>query len=140
VRENNKHDEELNRLMSFLAESVAEMSEDQIKEEYRSEARPRTKEILQATLNDLNKQKLREARSQYESAAKELSLRRYKLPADRSGRRALLSSILAQRPDLRSVAFTAHHRELKDFTDSDVESFLKQLAELGLLPFPSKGE
>lgn len=129
----NKNDEELHLLMSFLAESVTQLSDDQVKEEYGAEPKPRTKEILKAALNDCAKQKLREARTEYESAAKGLSLRSYNLPQDKLERRALLSSILSRQSDLRSLAFTAQHRELKDLTDSDVESFLRQLAELGLL-------
>ena len=129
----NKNDEELHLLMSFLAESVTQLSDDQVKEEYGAEPKPRTKEILKAALNDCAKQKLREARTEYESAAKGLSLRSYNLPQDKLERRALLSSILSRQSDLRSLAFTAQQRELKDLTDSDVESFLRQLAELGLL-------
>src|ERR1700674_2581843 len=119
--------------MSFLAESVTQLSDDQVKEECGAEPKPRTKEILKAALNDCAKQKLREARTEYESAAKGLSLRSYNLPQDKLERRALLSSILSRQSDLRSLAFTAQQRELKDLTDSDVESFLRQLAELGLL-------
>ena len=136
----NQYDEELHLLMSFLAESVAQMSDDQIKEEYGSEPRSRTKDILKATLKDLDKQKLQQARAQYESAANELSLRSYKLPPDKSERRDLLSALLTWQPDLRSVAFTAQHRDLKDLTDSDIESFLRQLAELGLLTSFLKGK
>ena len=132
----NKNDEELHLLMSFLAESVAQMTDDQVKEEFGAEPKPRTKEILKAALKDCDKQKLREARAEYESATKGLSLRSYNLPQDKLERRALLSSILSRQSDLRPLAFTAQHRELKDLTDSDVESFLRQLAELGLLaPF-----
>jgi hypothetical protein len=119
--------------MSFLAESVAEMSDDQIKEEYAHEPKPRTKEIFKATLKDLKKEKLRAARALYESSVTTLSSRVYNLPQDSSEKRILLASVLAQKPDLRPIAFTAQHRELKDLTDADIESFLKQLAELGLL-------
>ena len=135
-----KHEEDFHLLMSFLAESVAQMSDEQLKEEYGHEAKSRTKEVLKAALKDLRTQKLREARAEYESAAKQLSSRLYNLPSDKSERRALLSAILVRQPDLRSVALTAHHRELKDLTDSDIESFLKQLAALGLLNSLTNGE
>lgn len=131
-----KHDEELNNLRSFLAESVAEMSDAQIKEEYGHEPNPRTKGIFKAALNDLKKEKLRAARALYESSVTILSSRAYNLPQSNSEIRTLLAAVLDQRPDLRSVALTAQHRNLKDITDGDVESLLKQLAELGLLdPF-----
>lgn len=131
-----KHDDELYALMSFLAESVAEMSDEQIREEYGHEPKPRTKEIFRAALKELQQEKLRAARAVYESTVSALSSRTYNLPQNRSERRTLLAAVFAQKPDLRAVAFTAQHRELQDLTDSDVESFLKQLAELGLLdPF-----
>jgi DNA-binding ferritin-like protein (Dps family) len=133
VPKKNKNDEELHLLMSFLAESVAQMTDDQVKEEFRADPKPRTKEILKAALEDCRKQKLREARAEYESATKELSSRSYNLPHDKREQRALLSSILSRQSELRSLAFTAQHRELKDLTDEDVESFLRQLADLGLL-------
>jgi len=133
VRKKRKHDDELDLLMSFLAESVAQMNDDQIREEYGDEPGSRTKEIFKAAIREFGRQKVRQARSEYESAAKALSSRSYNLPSGRSERRELFSAILSKRPDLCSPAFTAQHRELRDLTDSDIESFLRQLAELGLL-------
>jgi hypothetical protein len=140
VSKKNKYDEELDLLMSFLAESVAQMSDDQIKEEYRGESGSRTKEIFSEAVRDLRQQKLREARTRYEAAARDLSSRSYTLPESASARRDLLGTFLARKSDLQSVAFTAQNRELKDLTDADIETFLRQLAELGLLDAFLKGE
>ena len=140
MAEKNRYDEELHLLMSFLAESVAQMSDDEVKEEYGDEPTPRAKEILRSALKDLRQQKLRQARARYESEAKELSSRSYSLPESKSARRELLGAFLARQSDMRSVAFTAQNRELKDLTDADIETFLKQLAELGLLDAFLKGE
>ncbi|MBZ5532080.1 MAG: hypothetical protein LAO20_11670 [Acidobacteriia bacterium] len=127
-----KHDsEELYELMSFLAETVAEMSDDQIREEFAGDPEPKTKEIFRAAIKDCKMEGLRTARAQYESASMALSSRSYNIPQKKPKQRALLASIFSRKPDLRSM--TAQHRDLKDLTDSDVESFLKQLAELGLL-------
>ncbi len=52
-----KHDDELHALMSFLAESVTEMGDEQIKEEYGHEPKPRTKEIFRAALKELKQEK-----------------------------------------------------------------------------------
>lgn len=122
--------EELDVLMSFLAESVAEMSDDQITEEFAGDPEPNTKEIFRAAIKECKMESLRTARAQYESASLEMSVRSYNIPQKKSEQRALLAAIFNRRPDLR---LTAQHRDLKDFTDADVESFLKQLAELGLL-------
>jgi hypothetical protein len=126
-----KKNEELHVLMSFLAESVAGMSDDQIKEEFAGDPEPRAKEIFRAAIKDCKMKSLRTARAQYESASLEMSVRSYNIPQKTSEQRALLASLFSRKPDLRSM--TAQHRDLKDLTDSDVESFLKQLAELGLL-------
>jgi hypothetical protein len=133
VSKKNKHDEELDLLMSFLAESVAQMSDEQIKEEYGGESGSRTKEIFSAAVKDLRQQKLRDARARYEVAARNLSSGSYRLPDSESARRDLLGAFLSRQSDLRSVAFTVQNRELKDLTDADIETFLKQLADLGLL-------
>lgn len=123
--------EELHDLMSFLAESVADMSDDQIKEEFAGDPEPKTKEIFRAAIKNCKMESLRTARAQYESASTALSSRSYNIPEKKSEQRALLASVFSRKPDLRSM--TAQHRDLKDLTDSDVESFLNQLAELGLL-------
>lgn len=125
--------EELNRLMSFLAESVAQLTDEQVKEEFKGEPPPRTKTVLRSALKDLDQERLRNARAEYESASKQLSMGAYDIPKSKSEQRALFVSILSRQPDMRALAVTAQHRELKDLTDADIESFLKQLAELGLL-------
>jgi hypothetical protein len=45
--------------------------------------------------------------------------------------RQLLSSFFSQRPEMQAL-LTAQCRDFKDFPDSDVESILKQLQELGV--------
>ena len=127
--------EELHVLMSFLAESVAEMSDGQIKEEFAGDPEPKTKEVFRAVIKECRMESLRNARAQYEAASTKMSVCSYNIPQKKSEQRALLASIFTRKPDLRSMAITAQHRDLKDFTDADVESFLKQLAELGLLDF-----
>ncbi len=127
-----QYDDELDRIMSCLAESVTQMSDEQVKQEYGHEPESSAKAILKAALKDFDQAKLREARAKYELATKDLAQRSYNLPSTAPERRSLLSAFLSQRPDMRS-AFTAQHREFEDLTDSDVESFLKQLADLGMI-------
>jgi hypothetical protein len=133
VAKKNKHDEEIHALMSFLAESVAELSQEELKKEYGNEPTPNIKQIMRSALKELKQKELRTSRADYESTLAGISSREYRLPKNPTERRVLLASVLSQRPDLRSVALTAQHRDLTDLTDADVESFLKQLAELGLL-------
>lgn len=133
TKKNRTEEHELDTLMSFLAESVAEMSDDQVKQEFGSDQEPNTKDIFRAAIKNCKMERLRSARAQYEITSKELRSRSYDIPAKSSEQRELLASIFSRKPELRSMAITAQHRDLKDFTDSDVESFLRQLAELGLL-------
>jgi len=126
-----KYDNDLNTVMSFLADSVAQMSDSEIEEEFGNEPPPHTKELLQSALKDFDQSKLRQARARYEAARKELGQRTYNLPKTADARRSLLLE-LTERPDIRSV-LTAQAREFHNLADSDVESFLKQLADLGLL-------
>jgi len=137
---NKKYGAELSRLMFFLADSVGEMNDAQIEEEYSKEGEPRTKEVFRNVLRGLRQKKLREARRLYDSASSELSARSYDLPRGSSEQRKLLALILSRHPDLRSLAVTAHHRDLEDLTDSDIASFLRQLAALGLLEHFRKDE
>jgi hypothetical protein len=131
-----KYEDDLDRLMSFLAESVAQMSDAQVQEEYGNEPESPARELFKETLKGLSKQKLRESRADYESAVKGLSSHSYDLPSSNAERRALLSLILNRQPELGSLALTVQHRQLTDLTNSDIESFLRQLSELGLLaPF-----
>jgi hypothetical protein len=133
TKKNRTEEQDLDTLMSFLAESVAQMSDDQLKEEFAGDPVPRTKEVLKAAVKDCKMERLRSARAQYDVASKELTTRTYNIPKNISEQRALLASIFGRKPELSAMAITAQHRDLKDLTDSDVESFLKQLVELGLL-------
>jgi hypothetical protein len=82
-------------------------------------------------LKDFDLTTLHQARAKYEVAKKNFAQRTYDLPKTASERRSLLLA-LTQRPEIRSV-LTAQAREFRNLADSDVESFLKQLADLGLL-------
>lgn len=127
-----QHDDELEALMSLLAESVADMSREQVENEFGDEPGLNVKSFLQSVLKEFDQAKLREARAKYQSATKDLSERSPKLPENALEQRALLSAFLNQRADVRSM-FTAQFREFEELTDSDVESLLKQLIDLGMI-------
>lgn len=126
-------DEQLELIMDALAESVAQMSDQDVISEFGADPPPHTRDILRAAAKRHAQAKLRHAREQYELVTESLLNGPYELPKDASGRRTLLGAIIAAKPDLRQVVFTAQHRDFKDLTDADIESFLKQLDQLGVL-------
>lgn len=132
------HEGELAAIMNTLAESVAEASTEEILEDVRvhgdnpTEVAQQTKDVLLNTLK-LNRQRhLHEAQKQYDLRIAVMQAKTYQLPPAASERRQLLDLVLSQQSAVRSV-LTAQHREFASLSDNDVESFLRQLQELGFL-------
>ena len=132
--------------MNALAESVAEASDEEILEEARAqgedpaESAGRVRNVLLDTAKAYLQRRLREAQQQYEAHIAAMRGRTYHLPASANERWRLFDLVLSREPAMRS-ALTAQYREFTNLTDSDVESCLKQLEELGLLDeLPKPGE
>ena len=134
-----KKEQELQRLIDAVAESyltgpLDDVYEDSEKEGLEpKEVAEKTRTILLDAVKEHRLEKLRGARSEYEEAASRLEKRKYDLPETPAERRELLETIVAARPSLRQP-LTLQYRDLTELSDEDVESSLRQLAELGLLP------
>jgi hypothetical protein len=132
------HEEELAAIMNALAESVAEASDDDILEEARARGEDptqiarHTKDVLLNAVKRYRKQRLHEAQQQYEVHVASMQTKTYQLPESPTERRQLLDLTLSRQSAVRFV-FTALHREFSSLSDNDVESFLRQLQELGFL-------
>jgi len=137
------YEEELRAIMNALAESVAEASDEEILEETRAqgkdptEAAGRVRNVLLDAGKAYRQRRLREAQHQYESHIAAMGARTYNLPTSAIDRRRLLDLVLSRQPAMRS-ALTAQYRQFTSLTETDVESCLKQLQELGLLDELSK--
>ena len=137
--ERRKYDEELQRLMSELAESVANASDTDLLDEAREEGgdpaaqADRVRSVLNDALKAYRQRRLREAHVEYERRVTALRQREYRLPATADARRKLLISVLRRQPEFGAAIITAQYRDFKDLPDSDVDSCLRQLAELGVL-------
>jgi len=59
--------------------------------------------------------------------------RKYYLPESSEERRAMLLGFLNNNPDVGNAILTTQHRGFEELSDEDVESYLKQLFELGAL-------
>lgn len=79
---------------------------------------------------------LREAQRKYEEHLSSMFKKDFHLPKSPEERRNLLDGFLASRPEIGSSLLTGAHREFRDLTDADVESYLKQLLELGAFDSP----
>lgn len=135
----NDYDEQLANIMNSLADSVLELSDEELLAEVRKEGvdphveAGRTREFLRQVSKARRMRKLEEAQRAYKKQVAEMRAKRYDLPTSPSKQRELLVAAFAARPDMQTALFTAQHRDFRELADADVESLLKQLKELGVL-------
>jgi hypothetical protein len=134
------YDEELRRVMDSLAESVLESpdedSADKSGHDQGNDAEE-VRKILLDGLNRIRRERLRSAEERYKTRLAEIGAKRFALPATREGRRTLLEKALSREREVREAVLTLQHRDFSALTDSDVETLLVQLFELGVLDIPS---
>lgn len=138
--ENKKnYDEQLSAIMNRLADSVLDMSDEQVLAEEREKGIDPLKEaesvryVLRQASKRHRMQKLEAAERAYQEQVTRLKQSRFELPDSSAKRRQLLAAVFAARPDVQSVMLTAQHRNFDQLTEMDIESFLRQLADLGVL-------
>jgi hypothetical protein len=133
------YEAELRAIMDALAESVAEASDADLLGEAReagedpARSAERVRAVLRRAAKDHDQRLLREAKKAYEERIKSLQARPYVLPKTTESRRNLFTVVMNRKPQLGQALLTAQHREFKDLTDADIQSFLEQLAALGVL-------
>ncbi|HEV2855672.1 MAG TPA: hypothetical protein VHC97_22990 [Thermoanaerobaculia bacterium] len=129
---------ELREVMNALAETVADASDEELLAEAQEtgldlEAEAESvRAVLRRSVEKFKRQKLEQARRDYELAASALSTRKYSLPETPLERRNLLTNILTAQPQMQGM-LTVQFRELDQLSDEDIESSLRKLAELGIL-------
>ena len=129
--------EKLEAMFDALGESICNESDEEILEDLRQEgidpeaeaARLRT--MMLDTVKAFQQRRLIVAREGYRRRVEQLEKKKYPIPESAQERRALFSFALQQPQCARLV--TAQYRELKDLTDDDIETYLEDLAELGVL-------
>jgi hypothetical protein len=136
---------ELFNVMNAIGDIELEMSEEELLDELRREGKDiekqaeHVREAFRMAIREYRKAPLLEAQKKYEEHLSRIVTRDFKLPETAVERRNLLSGLFARKPEFREL-LTAQHREFKDVTDADVESYLKQLIELGALESESQEE
>jgi len=135
---NDKTDEQrLDALTDALADSILEESDAENIEELRlsgvnpdSEA-ARLKAMMLATVKAFRQRALETARAGYSRQIERMERKSYAIPETPAKRRDLFA-FLAQRPQFTQFV-TAQYRDLDKLTDNDIETYLEDLAELGIL-------
>lgn len=140
------YDDELSAIMNRAADSMLELPEEELLAEEREAGVDPVKEaerirgVLRRVSKMLRLQKLEEAEHVYHEHLRRLKGRQHQLPESPTKRRELLAAVFASQPDMRPLMVTAQHRDFDQLTDGDVESFLRQLADLGILDSFESGE
>jgi len=119
--------------MNSLAETVFEMTDKEILEEYGAEPPAKTKDILRSAAKAYGQSKLHAAKLKREQAIQEIRSHPFEIPSTPEERRLLLENVLASQLAKGLGELTAQFRELGSIPDSDVESTLRQLDILGVL-------
>lgn len=134
--------EELRLLMNALAESVAQASDEEILAELgeggeTDEEADRVRGVLLRAVHAYKRRRLQSVRAEYEKRAERIKAAGAGLPDTPGDRRTLLQAILAARPQLQA-ALTVQFRGSEglgpeELPDDQVDSYLRQLQELGVL-------
>jgi hypothetical protein len=130
--------ERLDAISDALGESILAATDQEILEEARLKGRDpnveagRLKALMLSAVKAYQQRALREARLGYDAQAHRVASKASAIPCEPAKRRELFSFVLARQPRY-SELFTAQHREFTDLTDTDIESYLEDLDELGVL-------
>jgi predicted ATPase with chaperone activity len=132
LSENNKYQEELSNIMNGIADSVLEMSDEEIEEEIREEG-DNTEEIRQVLLNAVKScrlKSLREAKERHETNVHLFQETKFDLPDSPEEKRSLIQSMLGSFTAPSSPQITAQFRDYESLPDEDLDSVLLQLYAL----------
>lgn len=133
------YDDELASIMNALAESAIGMTDEEIFEEVRADGlspdveAAAIKQLFKNTAKSFRQRRLLEAQRQYEENVRAEFEQVALFPTTTEERRALLASVFSHRPEIGAALLTAQHRDFKELSDEDVESYLRQLHQLGAL-------
>ena len=121
-----------------LADNVDSLSDEELLTEVREEGRSpedvakQTRLLLQDTVKKFKQRALFAAREQHKQKEERLAGLRFELPTNPAERRQLLNGVITQHQQAGRILI-AQHRDFKEMTDDDVESWLQQFGALGLL-------
>jgi hypothetical protein len=132
LAENNKIENEFFNLMDGLADSVLEMSDEEIQEEIQTEG-DNSIQIRQILLNGVKKcqqQKLHKAKEQYGNSLKLYQNTSYEVPQNPFEKRNLIQELIKSFTQTQGSSLTFQHRDYENTPDEDLDGVLQQLFAL----------
>ena len=135
--------EQLDAILDALAESLLEASDEHILEEAAEagedikETETRVKTVFRRAATAFKKKRLQEARVLYEKEMRP-TRKHHLIPASFQEKLDLLAHIIESQPQIKAV-LTAQYRAFTELTEEDVDSYLDELAKLGVLDEPHGG-
>ncbi len=129
---------ELARILDGVVDSILEAPEEEIDGDLRAlgedpeKAAMRARQLALAAVQQHRTGRRESARRQFDDQQQALEAQSYDLPGTPELRFALLTAAVRGKPWLGDM-LTVEHRQLRSLPDEDVISYLRQLAELGVL-------
>ncbi|MDX6444631.1 MAG: hypothetical protein QOH71_1705 [Blastocatellia bacterium] len=126
------YEQELTRFMNGMAESVAEMSDEEVTQEFSEDPADseQVRKLLRDAIRECQQRPLVEAQERYEEHVAALQSDEFEIPGGLDEQRGMITSILAGNPQLGAGLLTAQYRNFTELPDEDVESYLRQLLKL----------
>lgn len=131
--------DQLDALADALSQSILdETNEETLQEAQLAGVDPdaeaaRLKALMLGAVKKFQQRKLHEARAGYAADLARIQRRVYaKIPPTPEERLDLFTLVVARQPQYAEM-YTTQHRELKDLTDEDIQSYLEDLEALGVL-------
>jgi len=132
-RSRRNYDEELWNLMTALADSALDASDDEMLSEADQESPEEIRSALLGAVNQFKRRRLEGARLEYEKAVSETQAGVTSwLPGKVNEKREYLVALLQRRPELQT-ALTLQFRDFSQLSEEDIDSLLRQLGALGVL-------
>ncbi|MGE3466919.1 MAG: hypothetical protein AB7J13_08300 [Pyrinomonadaceae bacterium] len=129
IGEPDKTSEEYFNLMSGLADSAMDMSDEEIEEEIAETGNTaeETKNLFLNAIKLAKLQALREAKVEHEAAVLSLRKIKFERPETPAEKRGMIQSILAGISASQQQSLTAQFREYESLPDEDLDRLLDQL-------------
>lgn len=127
----NNYDEQYFNLMSSLADSVIDMSDEDVEEAIREDGEnvDQIHTVLRDAIKQGKKLALQQARREYEAEGERLRTQTYELPQSSAEKRSLIQKLI-ESLSFGQQELTLQFREYENMPDEDLDGALKQLLEL----------
>ncbi len=127
----NNYDEQYFNLMSSMADSVIDMSDEEVEEAIREDGDnvDQIHAVLMDTIKEGRKLALEQARREYEAESERLRTQTYELPQTPAEKRSLIQKLI-ESLSFGQQELTLQFREYESMPDEDLDLALKQLLEL----------